>query len=259
MSKKIDRTGERNINNFGSEIIIVEYKNRKDIDVYFPEYDWITRNVQYDNFKRGGVKCPYDRSIYSVGYIGEGKYKAKENGKITKCYHTWYNMLMRCYDSKYHKKEPTYISCETSEEFLNFQNFGEWYEENYYEIEGKRMHLDKDILVKHNKVYSPETCIFVPQTINSLFVKNNKNRGESVTGTSFTKDNKYMVNCWLFNPETGKSKGEYLGTYDTQEKAFEVYKYYKEKNIKQVADYYKDLIPQKLYDAMYDYEVEITD
>ena len=120
------------------------------------------------------------------------------------------------------------------------------------------MDLDKDILFKHNKIYSPETCVFVPQTINKLFVKSNSNRGESVIGTS-PKNGKYQVYCSIINPETGKSKGEYLGIYDTELEAFKVYKYYKEKNIKEVADYYKNLIPQKLYQILYDYEVEIDD
>ena len=63
----------------------------------------------------------------------------------------------------------------------------------------------------------------------------------------------------MINPKTGKSKQEFLGYYETQEKAFEIYKYYKERNIKQVADYYKGRIPDKLYDALYNYEVEIDD
>ena len=121
------------------------------------------------------------------------------------------------------------------------------------------MELDKDILIKGNKIYSPETCIFVPQTINSLFVKRDNKRGESVIGTSPRKNGKYVVHCNLINPETGESKCEYLGVYDTQEKAFQVYKYYKEKNIKEVADYYFGRIPDKLYNAMYNYEVEIND
>ena len=50
-----------------------------------------------------------------------------------------------------------------------------------------------------------------------------------------------------------------MGYYDTEIEAFEIYKYYKERNIKQVADYYRDLIPERLYNAMYNYEVEITD
>ena len=71
--------------------------------------------------------------------------------------------------------------------------------------------------------------------------------------------NVHKVQCNIINPETGKSKKKYLGYYDTQEKAFQVYKYYKERNIKQVADYYKEQIPDKLYDALYDYEVDIND
>ena len=258
MVAKLDRTGEENINNFGSKMIITGYRKNNDIDVYFPEYDWTAKNKQYSDFKNGKIKCPYERRIYGVGYLGEGKYKAYENGKNTRVYNVWHDMLKRCYDEKLHKKHLTYINCEICEEWYNFQNFAKWYEENYYEIEGERMHLDKDILVKGNKIYSPETCVFVPQTINVLFTKNDKNRGESIIGTSL-QNGKYVARCSLINPETGESKGEYLGRYDTQEKAFQVYKYYKEKNIKEVTDYFKKQIPQILYNALYDYEVEIID
>lgn len=259
MSKKIDRIGERGINNFGSEMVITEYRKWNDIDVYFPKYDWIVKNRQYNDFKNGKVKCPYDRSLFNIGYIGEGKYKVSdENGKLTRVYSTWHSMMQRCYDEKFHEKKPTYIGCAVCDEWYNFQNFAEWYYNNYYEIEGERMHLDKDILVKHNKIYSPETCIFVPQTVNSLFVKSDKSRGDSVIGTT-PVNGKHQAQCSLINPKTGKFKCEYLGLYDTQEKAFEVYKYYKEKNIKIVADYYFGRIPQKLYNALYEYEVEITD
>jgi hypothetical protein len=167
-------------------------------------------------------------------------------------------MLKRCYDEKLHEKEPTYINCEVCEEWHNFQNFAKWYYENYYEVESERMHLDKDILVKHNKIYSSETCVFVPQTINSLFLKCDRSRGESVIGTS-PANGKYRADCSLINPQTGKSKKKYLGSYNTEIEGFEVYKYYKEKNIKEVADYYFGLIPKRLYDGMYSYEVEITD
>lgn len=259
MVAKIDRIGEKNINNFGSEMIIVEYIKTADINVYFPEYDWIAENRQYSAFKRGQINCPYEKRYYNVGYLGEGNYKPNENGKLTRVYNTWYNMLRRCYDFKYHEKYPTYIDCEVFEEFHNFQNFGEWDKNNFYQIEGQRMCLDKDILVKKNKIYSAETCIYVPQTINTLFIKNNKNRGKSVIGTSPTEYGKYQVRCYMINPKTGKSKNKYLGVYDTEVEAFKVYKYYKEKNIKEVADYFKKEIPSELYNAMYRYEVEITD
>lgn len=258
MSKKIDRTGETNTNNFGSEMVIVEYRKYSDIDVYFPKYDWIAKGVQCSNFKKGNIKCPYERSVYGVGYLGEGKYKCKENGKHTRIYDTWHSMIQRCYSEKYHKRHPTYKDCTVYKEWHNFQNFAKWYENNYYTVEGERMDLDKDILFKHNKIYSPDTCIFVPQAINKLFVKCDKSRDGYPIGVS-PHGNKYRVQCSIINPETGKSKIKHLGLYDTQEKAFEIYKYYKEKNIKEVADYYKEYIPQRLYDALYNYEVEMDD
>ena len=255
---KIDRTGEVGHNTFGSKMVIIKYRKAIDIDVYFPEYDCIVKNQQYGNFKNGKIKCPYEKRYFGVGYLGEGEYKAWENGKPTRVYETWKSMLQRCYDKKYQEKRPTYKDCEVCEKWLNFQNFAKWYENNYYEIEGEKMCLDKDILVKHNKIYSPETCIFVPNNINMLFVKCDRSRGNSVIGTS-PVNGKYRVRCSIINPETGKSKNEYLGRYETQEEAFKVYKYYKEKNIKQIADYYKEQIPINLYNALYRYEVEITD
>ena len=241
-------------------MIIKEYRKYSDVDIYFLKYNWTAESVQYNKFKSGEIKCPYEKRVFRVGYVGEGDYKSRENGKITRVYVAWSHMLERCYDEKYKKKRLTYKGCTVCKEFHNFQNFGEWDSENYYEIEGEKMHLDKDILVKHNKIYSPETCIYVPQTINNLFIKSDKNRGESVIGTSYHKRNKkYQTYCNLFDIKTGKSKLKYLGYYDTQEKAFEVYKQYKEKNIKEVADYFKGLIPDKLYNALYKYEVEITD
>lgn len=259
MVAKIDRTGEVNYNNFGSKMIIIEYRKAIDIDIYFPKYNWTAENVQYGNFKKGNVACPYERSIYGVGYLGEGKYKIWENGKQTKCYKVWCSMLQRCYDSKYKEKHLTYIDCEVCEEWLCFQNFAEWYYNNYYEVEGERMHLDKDILVKGNKIYSPDNCIFVPERINTLFTKCNKSRGNYLIGTSLFFNGKYVAHCSLIDPKTGKSKYKHLGYYTTQQEAFNVYKQFKEKNIKQVAEYYKDQIPQKLYNAMYNYKVEITD
>ena len=61
---KVDRIGERNINNFGSEMVIVDYRTNKDIDVYFPTYDYIVKNQQYNHFKNGQIKCPYEKKRY---------------------------------------------------------------------------------------------------------------------------------------------------------------------------------------------------
>lgn len=256
--KVIDRTGEEGYNSFGSKIVIKEYRKRRDIDVYFPEYDWTAKHVQYNNFKKGTIECPYEPRVYGVGYLGEGKYTATENGKKTDEYKIWSGVLRRCYDPKLHEKYSTYKDCEVEEYLLNFQHMGKWIEENYYKVPGERMCLDKDILHKGNKIYSRETCIFVPERINTLFVKNDKTRGENPIGVSDLPSGNYQVMC---NNRYGKNI--YLGTYTTREEAFQVYKQYKEKLIKEVIDSYKGIIPEPYYTrlktAMYNYKVEIDD
>ena len=240
-------------------MIITRYKNTKDLDVYFPEFNWTFNNTNYKDFKNGNIKCPYEKRVYGVACIGEGNYKSRdENHKKTKCYITWHTMLERCYNLKTQEKHPSYKNCKVCDEWLNFQNFARWYYENYYEIENERMCLDKDILVKGNKIYSPDTCIFVTNRINVLFTKNNKNRGEYPLGVSYNKGmNKFATQmCKISN---GKKIYINLGYYSTPEDAFMTYKTAKEKYIKEVAEEYKDKIPNNLYEAMYNYEVEIDD
>ena len=256
--KVIDRTGEESYNGFGSKMIIKEYRNIRDIDVYFPEYDWTFKHARYDHFKNRNIKCPYEPRTYGHGYLGEGKYEVKENGKITKEYNIYHDMLKRCYDPKFHEKEPTYKGCTVEDYLLNFQHMGKWIEDNYYEVPGERMHLDKDILCKGNKIYSRETCIFVPQRINSLFTKSDKSRGNSPIGVEDLPSGNYRAYC---NDGYGKKIG--LGTYFTPKEAFQVYKQYKENLIKETIDSYEGKIPEPFYSklrtAMYNYEVEIYD
>ena len=258
MAAKRDRTGEEGYNSFGSKMVIVEYRNARDIDIYFPEYNWTFKHVQYNKFKNGNIKCPYERRYYDKGCLGEGKYKVRENGKLKREFKIWHSMLQRCYYPKYHETHPTYKGCEVEDYLLNFQNMGEWIESNYYEISGETMCLDKDILYKGNKVYSRETCIFVPKRINSLFTKRDNARGDSPIGVYPVPSGNYQVHC-----NNGYGKLDYLGTYLTKKEAFQVYKQYKEKVIKETIDSYKGKIPEPFYsrlrEAMYNYEVEIDD
>lgn len=257
---KKDRTGETSYNDFGSEMVIINYKSSKDVNVYFPAYNWIFYHARYDHFKNKGIKCPYEKRNCGVGYLGEGKYKSKKEGSKTKCYITWNGMLRRCYDSKCREKHPTYKKCTVEKNWHNFQNFGKWFDENYYEIPGERMCLDKDILLKNNKIYNSTTCIFVPHNINSLFLKTDKLRGNYPIGVSYHKRRHiFMSRCSVFDYESKRRKIKHLGEYETSEDAFNAYKYFKESYIKEVAEYYKKQIPNKLYEAMYSYEVEITD
>ena len=256
--KVIDRKGEENYNSFGSKMVIKEYRKRVDIDIYFPDYNWTFEHTTYQKFKKGEIKCPYEPRTFSVGYLGEGKYKTRENGKNTNEYKIYHSMLQRCYDLKYQEKHTTYKGCKVEEFLLNFQNMGKWIEDNYYEVPGEIMCLDKDILYKGNKVYSRDTCIFVPQRINTLFTKRDNDRGENPIGVSPTSSGNYQAYC-----NNGYNKKIYLGTYSTKEEGFRVYKQYKEKVIKEVIDSYEGKIPEPFYSklktAMYNYEVEIDD
>lgn len=250
---KIDRTGEVGFNTNGERMIVIRYGNAMDIDVQF-EDGTIVEHRHYCAFKRGNINNPMTPIIYGVGFMGIGDYKSTdETGKNTKCYDTWRNIHIRCYDPKYHEKEPTYKGCTVCKEWNNYQEFAKWDNENYYEVEGQRMALDKDILNKGNKIYSPNTCIYVPQRINSLFIKCNKVRGELPIGVCKNRD-KFVA--WL---SKGNNSPIYLGCYDTPELAFLAYKRAKEAYIKQVAEEYKGKIDPRAYEALMNYEVNIDD
>ena len=113
-------------------------------------------------------------------------------------------MLERCYSAKYQSKKPTYKDIVVAEEWLNYQTFAKWYENNFYEIEGEKMELDKDLLSKDGKIYSPSTCVFLPHSINNALI--------NAKGYTFNKQaNKYHVQTWY------KNKRIYLGSFDTEE------------------------------------------
>lgn len=164
-------------------------------------------------------------------------------------------MMRRAYSDQFHTKSPSYKEVTVCEEWHNFQNFAKWYDENYYEVEGERMELDKDILVKGNKIYSPKKCIFVPQRINILFVNNKNQRGNLPVGVNLNKG-KFYARGSTINSLNGY---ELLGSFDKPEEAFVSYKLFKEKYIKEMAEQYKSKIPYKLYSAMINYTINVDD
>lgn len=254
MVHKINRVGERFINNEGYEFIIIEYNNNKDVWIEFQDEYKAKVNVRYTQCQLCNIRNPYHPSVYGVGYIGEGEYKTSINYRPTKQYDCWRSMLERCYDEEFKKKHPTYSDCFANKETHSFQDFCKWWDNNYYEIEGEQMCLDKDILVKGNKEYSFDKMIFVPQRINKLFSKNDANRGNLPLGVTYHEQtNKYRARCSVIGGI------EHLGLYNTSEQAFKAYKEFKEAYIKEVANEYKGRIPNELYNAMCSWVVEIDD
>lgn len=241
----IDRTGERHQNNQGSWFTIVKCYGWRNSTIKF-DNGLIKNNVDYKSILNGSVKNKLHPSVHGIGYEGMGNYCGKTHPKI---YKTWFGMLERCYSNKWHKKSPSYKDCSVDTRWHNFQNFAEWFEENYTD----NSELDKDLLIKRNKTYSPETCCFVPKEINNIF-KGNSKRNEYPIGVS-KSGSKYKAKCLIWNVET------YLGSFNTIEEAFQAYKIAKEKYIKEAADYYYNLkrITEPCYQALINYKVEITD
>ena len=251
-SNTIDRTGEKHITNEGYPVEIIKYVNNINCDILF-EDGTVLQNVVYRQVKLGQIKNPNHKSVLNIGYIGIGFHKIKSEGKHTKLYRTWKNMLKRgCY-AQYKNEIPSYKNVTIYEKWKCFQNFGNWFENNFNPEYMQGWELDKDILIKGNKIYSPETCCFVPAEINKLFVKNDTNRGKYPIGVCINRKGTFTSSV------RKKDEVLWLGTFDTEEEAFEVYKIAKESYIKEVADIWKDQIEPRVYQAMYNYKVEITD
>ena len=242
------RLGEIRCNNQGELMIIIDYCNSHNILIKFVETGTV-KKCAYKEFKNGSITDNFYPSVFGVGYIGNTSV-VESKRKVKDSYKRWADMLCRCY-SKHQKLHPSYIGCSVCDEWLCYENFEKWYNKNYYIVDNERMHLDKDILVKGNKLYSPDTCIFVPMKINSLFTNCKAVRGEYPIGVTRSKKNN------KFEPQV-QGCG-WLGYYNTPEEAFYVYKENKEKRIKEIAEQYKDKIPLILYNALYDYKVYITD
>jgi len=246
-----NRLGETIRSNNCGMMRIIKYNDAMDIEVKFKTGSIV--KTQYNNFKIGTVKDPLFPNLCGVGYIGSGKYKPIINNKKTTTeYSTWTHMLNRCYDPYFLNNYPTYQNTAVCKEWLNFQNFAEWFENNYYKLENGKIDIDKDIIKKGNKIYCPKYCSFVPRSINLLLTKNDKSRGKYPVGVYFYK-NKYVAQLRV----NGKIK--YIGRFTTPTEAFNSYKKTKEKQIKNMANEYKDVLDKKVYNTLMKYKVEITD
>lgn len=249
MNKTKDYVGLVGKNNFGTTMKIIAARNKADIDVLFlDESGYIWKHNMYRNFIRGEIKNPYDKSICGVGFLGDGQYKCWRNGKHTNEYVVWKNMIVRCYYEKEKSLHPTYFDfCTVCPEWHNFQKFAEWYNQNKYKVEG-RLHIDKDILNPNCNVYSPTTCLLVPQRVNMLFVKHIPNSYGFPEGISKTLSGRFSTSY----------QGKSYGTYQTLSEACEKYIQVKKEKIIKIANEYRKIIPQKVYDALLNYKVEIT-
>ena len=236
---------------------ILTCNGARNVEIQFLKTGYKT-TVYLGSIRNGYVKDRYAPSVYDIGIIGD-KYPSRINGRNTKEYILWCSMLKRCYsdanvcDSS-KKKYPTYEGCEVSENFKSYEYFYEWCH-NQIGFGNQGWHLDKDLLIKGNKVYSETTCVFIPSAINSLLIKSDKIRGKHPIGVYWRNTKKAFV------AQVNKSKGkpEYLGSFKTELEAFNAYKEVKENYLKEIANKWKSQIDIRAYNALMNYTVDIDD
>ena len=231
---------------------VLKYNDSKNVEIQFLKTGFET-TVQLGNIRNGNVKDQYLASVFGVGVVGT-KYPSKVNGRNIKEYDLWTHMLQRCYSDVYKKKYPTYIDCEVSDNFKSYEYFYEWCH-NQIGFGNNGWHLDKDLLVKGNKVYSEDSCVFIPREINLLLTKCTASRGEHLIGVHWCKRDKAFV----ARVNKNKGKREHLGLFKTELEAFNAYKEAKESFVKEQADKWKSQIDERAYNALMNYTVEITD
>ena len=231
---------------------ITSYLDSYNIGVKFvnTSYEMVTH---LGSIKSGNVKDPYSPSVYGVGIVGT-KYPTMINGRNTKEYGLWQNMLTRCYNDTYKNKQPTYIGCEVSDNFKSYEYFYEWCH-NQVGFSNKDWQLDKDLLIKGNKIYSESTCVFLPNEINLLLVKCTASRGEYLIGVYWSK----TANAFKATVRKNKGGQKHLGYFNTELEAYNAYKIAKESFVKEQANKFKSQIDPRAYNALRNYEVGIDD
>lgn len=197
---------------------------------------------------RNNVKCP-------VCSYNKRRQHNSSRTRNPKAYTKWNNMLVRCFNAKYHEKQPTYASCTICDEWLDFNNFVEWFEDpkNGYR-DGYQ--LDKDLLGGNSKHYSPETCCFVPQTVNAMLTRGAKIRGKVKSIGVTLKGNKYIARC-----NFGHKEAKAVGIFDNEQEAFEAYRKAKKSYMEQLANnlYANGEITDRVYNGLLNYEIKQYD
>ena len=235
---------------------ILKYNDRANVEILFLKtgFEMVAR---LNHIRNGKVKDPHSPSVCGVGIVGI-KYPSRVNGILTKECALWYSMLERCYSDGFKNKRPTYEGCGVSDKFKSYEYFYEWCNEQIgfdNDSNGNPFQLDKDLLVKGNKVYSESTCVFIPREINQLLIKCTASRGEHLIGVYWNKKDKVFV----AQVSRNKGKPKYLGAFTTEIEAFNAYKQTKENYIKELANKWKGKIDPRAYEALMNYTVDIDD
>lgn len=193
------------------------------------------------------------KKCFGVGY-NSGATTSYPSGKMFKEYRLWYHMLERSYCKKYQSRKPTYFGCVVSENFKDFAYFKNWCK-NQVGFDESGFSLDKDLLIKGNKIYSEDTCVFIPLEVNNALTNRKSCRGNCPVGVTANNYNN------LFSSKVRRGNiATILGSkFKTPTEAFLVYKDAKEDYLRFLANKYKNQIDKRAYEALLEYQISITD
>lgn len=240
MNKYNVKLGDTFYANEGSECTVIDLLNKTECTIEFLDTFKYRYTVKFINLINGAIKNPYHPSVYNIGYVGVGKYKISENRKHTKAYKTWNHILGRCYN-KTNKDYKWYggKNVKICDEWLCFQNFAKWFYENYPNIENIKFNLDKDLLQKNveNKIYSPETCVFLPQGVNGFLANVQQTNTSGAIGVRLCSKTTYISTINDFNLKKVKT----IGCYKDFEDAKNSYIIERENQASVVREYLKSL------------------
>lgn len=222
---------------------VIQFNNCQNVEIEFIDTKFKTI-TSAGHIRSGLIKDPFFPYLYGRGYIGESH---RQNTDDLTPFVFWKHMMDRCYKEGYSSK--SYENVEVCKEWYNFTTFKKWFQKHYVES----FELDKDILQKgvKNKIYSPDTCVFLPKEINCA-ITTHKNKYNLPNGISLSSNNKY--DCKIHYKNTYINK-----RFDTLEEAIEFYNYNKSKIIESLIEKYKDKLENRAIVGLRNYyKVEET-
>ena len=236
--------------NYG-DVVVLDYYNARDVTIKFLNTGNV-RKTGTSELKKGEIRDNEAFPVYIVG-IMDVPNEARRNVPIPKEYSIWNGVRHRCYNENIRHLTPSYQEAEMSENFKRYSYFKDWCH-NQIGFDQDGWQLDKDILIKGNKLYSEATCCFVPPEINTLILKADRIRGKYPIGVYEDKQaGKFKVRISV------EGKQKHVGRYYCEKEAFYAYKVAKEQYIKEVANKWKGQIDVRVYEALINWEVSIDD
>lgn len=169
------------------------------------------------------------------------KYPTSYDGKLSRAYSIWSAMVGRCYPKEYGYLMPTYLDCTIEQGWHDFQNFAEWFYSHDYSDLGYQ--LDKDLLVPKNKLYSAETCCFLPRELN-MAIAPRKSSAVDDSKRKVYSPNKFPVTIGM------NGKTSYIGSFSCPYEADRVYAEIKERYVKNKAIEWANRIEFRAFKAL---------